>query len=150
LTNIDGLRPYFCERDVIQLGEKLDANSPDYFWKDFPQTAIRRFPIGAVKEEGVTRAMTRIADELAAEDTHGFWLHVDFDVLDPTLMPAVDSPDPGGCDWEELDIMLTALLRHPKLTGVDFAIYDPTLDLTGEYGSRIAALLQRHLQRLSH
>jgi arginase len=26
----------------------------------------------------------------------GYWIHVDVDVLDPTFMPAVDSPDAGG------------------------------------------------------
>ena len=38
-------------------------------------------------------------------------MHVDVDVLDPTLMPAVDSLDPGGLTFEELeDILALAAL----------------------------------------
>ncbi len=32
----------------------------------------------------------------------GYWLHLDVDILDPGVLPAVDSPDPGGLSPAEL------------------------------------------------
>jgi arginase len=33
-----------------------------------------------------------------------YWVHVDVDVLDPAVMPAVDAPDPGGIAYTELEL----------------------------------------------
>jgi arginase family enzyme len=46
---------------------------------------------------------------LAGRGVEGFWVHVDADVLDPEIMPAVDSPEPGGLTYGELAALLRAL-----------------------------------------
>jgi hypothetical protein len=38
-----------------------------------------------------------------------------------------------------------AFLRDPKLVGLNIGIFDPELDSSGEYASRIAAVLRRRL-----
>jgi arginase len=72
----------------------------------------------------------------------GFWIHVDADVLDPTVLPAVDSPEPGGLTLEELDELLTPLVRHPSALGLELTIYDPALDPDRSSAGRLTALLQ--------
>jgi arginase len=32
----------------------------------------------------------------------GFWIHIDADVFDETIMQAVDDPRPDGLDWDEV------------------------------------------------
>jgi arginase len=39
---------------------------------------------------------------MQASGVDGFWIHVDADVLDPTVIPAVDSPEPGGLELDEM------------------------------------------------
>jgi arginase len=58
----------------------------------------------------------------------GFWVHLDADVLDPSVMPAVDSPDPDGLLPDELVALLRPLLASPHCAGLDVTVYDPDLD----------------------
>lgn len=39
---------------------------------------------------------------VAAPDVRGFWIHLDVDILNPVVMPAVDSPEPGELTPDEL------------------------------------------------
>jgi arginase len=68
----------------------------------------------------------------------GFWIHFDVDVLDPQVMPAVDSPAPDGLQYDELSALLGPLLRHPLAVGMNMTIYDPKRDPGGEAGKRLA------------
>jgi arginase len=145
LTDIDGLKPYFLDQDVYQLGEKAEANSATYMFKDFPLTSIHRHPLSEVRAKGVETVTDQIVRMIAAGPVRGFWLHVDMDVLDSTLMPAVDSPENSGLSWAEFDTAMGAFLRDPKLVGLNIGIFDPELDSSGEYASRIAAVLRRRL-----
>jgi arginase len=145
LTDMDGLKPYFLDHDVYQLGEKAEAKSADYTFKDFPLTPIHRFPLSEVRTKGIEAVTNQMVGMIAAAPVKGFWLHVDVDVLDSTLMPSVDSPENCGLSWAEFDAAMAAFLRDPRLVGLNIGIFDPELDPTGEHGRRIAAVLRRRL-----
>lgn len=70
-----------------------------------------------------------------------FWLHVDLDVLDQDVLPAVDYPMPGGLDWEELAELIRPLVDSPALIGADITIYNPDLDPDRRYARHIVAWL---------
>ncbi len=72
----------------------------------------------------------------------GFWLHLDADVLDPSVMPAVDSPDPDGLRTDELRALLGPLAASPRCVGVDVTIYDPDRDPEGAGAALLADLLE--------
>lgn len=76
----------------------------------------------------------------------GFWIHVDADVLDDTLMPAVDSRVPGGLSYEALVGLLRPLLASPGALGVEFTIYDPERDPEGTVGRAFTAALVEALR----
>ena len=82
---------------------------------------------------------------MARPELRGFWIHLDADVLDPAVMPAVDSPEPDGLGLDEVAELLTPLVRHPKALGMQLTIYDPTLDPDGSSAGRLVALLERAL-----
>jgi arginase len=145
LTDIGGLRPYFLDEDVFQLGEKADAHSASYPFKDFPRTSVHRMPLSQVKAEGIDAVTSQIGTMIAAAPVKGFWLHVDVDVIDSALMPAVDSPENCGLSWAEFDAALGEFLRDPKLVGLNIGIFDPELDTSGEHARRLAAILRRRL-----
>jgi arginase len=73
----------------------------------------------------------------------GFWIHVDADVLDPSVMPAVDSPEPGGPTLDELAALVAPLARHPRALGLQLTIYDPALDPDRSCAARLVALFER-------
>ena len=70
-----------------------------------------------------------------------YWLHLDFDVLDPSVMPAVDYQMPNGLTWQELGALVRPLAHSPHLLGVDLTIYNPTLDPDGSHARRIVEFM---------
>jgi arginase len=70
---------------------------------------------------------------------------LDADVINPTAMPAVDSPTPGGPTIEELVDLLVPLVRHPQALGLELTIYDPGLDPDRSCATRLVSLLENVL-----
>ena len=75
----------------------------------------------------------------------GAWLHLDLDVLDPAVLPAVTYPQPGGPDWDQLAAVLEPLAHSPRLLGVSVADFRPDLDPTGDLATRVLEVLARTL-----
>ncbi len=47
------------------------------------------------------------------------YVSVDLDVLDPALMPAVGTPEPGGMDWRQLVSLLGKVAESRRIVGFD-------------------------------
>jgi arginase len=73
------------------------------------------------------------------------WLHIDVDVLDPSIMPAVTYPQDGGPDLDQLAAVLSPLAASPNLVGVSIADLRPDLDPDGGHATRLVGLLDRSL-----
>jgi arginase len=80
-----------------------------------------------------------------ARDPGRFWLHLDLDVLDQQVMPAVDYRMPGGLDWPEAEALLQPMVASPALLGLDVTILNPTLDPAGEHTRRAVDFLAKIL-----
>ena len=84
----------------------------------------------------------------ATTGSTGYWLQVDVDVLDPSFMPAVDSPDPGGLDPQQLVELLKALA--PGAIGGQVTVFDPDLDPDGRYATLLAETIAAGMADLGH
>jgi arginase len=126
LTEWPGLRgPLVPEALVTQIGER-DELEPN-FYAGLTETAFRRFPVRQVLADGIAAI---VAATVAPVDgrTPPLWLHVDLDVLDETVMPAVDSPGSPGLDFARLTDLIGQLLATGRVIGLDVTIYDPERD----------------------
>ena len=99
-------------------------------------------------EDGRTLGMEWVGRALADSyekqpELDGFWIHLDADVLDPSIIPAVDCPEPGGLTVEELTTLLARLVRSPRFAGIDVTLLDPDLDPDGKSRSALIDLLTR-------
>jgi arginase len=81
------------------------------------------------------------AVESIAADAH--WLHIDLDVLATSAFDAVDYPQPGGLDWEELDRLAVAAAREPRCRGVSVVIYNPDRDPSRAGAEKVVAFVSR-------
>jgi arginase len=70
-----------------------------------------------------------------------WWLHVDLDVLTTESLPAVDYPQAGGLDWDDLTALTRGASTVPGLVGIDVTIYNPDLDPQGTGATRIVQYL---------
>lgn len=131
LSDIEGLGPYFAPEDVVHVGcrenDEHREEAQDLLAAVIPASRVISDPAGS---------MALIREVVAADGLAGYWLHIDIDVLDPSFMPAVDSPDPGGLEPQQLKALLGGLAADA--VGAAVCIYDPDLDPHGRYAELVA------------
>lgn len=142
LTDIDNLRPYFHDGDVVVLG----IREQDEYRMELRAAGIPHRPVTLLRAEGMPRTAAWAAELLG--DTEGFWVHLDTDVLDPTVMPAVDAPDDGGIGYGELEHLLADLVSAPGCLGLEVTVFDPDYDPDGRYAAELADALVAGLRPL--
>ena len=86
-------------------------------------------------------AAQAVAYLLRAGGPERYWIHVDADVLDDVVMPAVDYRQPGGLNVDELTAVLRVAMATGRVAGVEITIYNPALDPSGAAGRSLAAAL---------
>ena len=104
-------------------------------------------PASQIRHRGVQHAARTILDVAGRAGLDGYWLHLDVDILDPGVMPAVDSPDPGGLGAAELTGLLAALA--PRAVGAQVTVFDPDLDPDGSHARLLTDILVAGLAPLS-
>jgi arginase len=95
--------------------------------------------------EVAAAALKRLTSHGSSEEPRGFWIHVDADVMNPTVMAAVDSPELGGPTCKELADLLSPLVSHPRALGLELTIYDPGLDPDRSCATRLVSLMENVL-----
>jgi arginase len=134
--------PLVEPQDVALVGRR-DEQEPWYGHDALHASAVLDLPDAAVRSTGYAQIAAPVLERIGGAGVDGFWIHLDADVLDPAVMPAVDSPEPGGPDVNELADLLAPLLRHPRALGMELTIYDPTLDPDEACGRRLVGLLEQ-------
>ncbi len=57
------------------------------------------------------------------------YVSVDLDVFDPSVMPAVGTPEPGGLSWYQVTDLLRAVVKEREVIGLDFMELNPVPQL---------------------
>jgi arginase len=145
VADLDGRGPLVRDPDVVQLGRR-DAEEAE---KDGSQriedTAITVIDLAAVRELGAERAIQVALERLRRSDLDGFWIHLDCDVLDDTIMPAVDYRLPDGLSWTELATVIGAAVESGHVAGIEVTIFNPTLDPDGQIARTLVSTLAQAL-----
>jgi arginase len=141
LTEIDGLKPLVREEDIVAFGFRDAEQQSEYGSQDIRETAIHAFDLDEVRELGAAAAAQQAAGILQRNEVEGFWIHLDADVLDDALMPAVDYRLPGGLSWDELSAVLRVLMTTGQAVGVNVGIFNPALDEDGSLARGLVSCL---------
>ncbi|MBT8227770.1 MAG: arginase family protein [Dactylosporangium sp.] len=142
LAAIEGRRPYFRDADVVLIG----IRTHDGYRMDLEAAGIQALPVPKLRAEGAGRSVQWVRAQLAG--CSGYWLHVDVDVLDPAVMPAVDAPDPGGIAYPELELLIGGLVSSPGCLGMQVTVFDPDYDLDGAHAGALTESLLAGLHPL--
>lgn len=70
--------------------------------------------------EWITRALSHIKGPV--------FLTYDVDGIDPSLIPATGTPEPGGLSWQQSNAFLKALFSSKQVVGMDFVELAPIAD----------------------
>jgi len=117
------------------------AAEMDWFG-DIVQIGIRG--IGSAREGEVADARAYGADIITAYELHEigmkavldripdggpYYLTIDADGLDPTIMPAVMAQTPGGLDWMQTRSLIHGLVEKGRVLGMDLVEIAPSYDV---------------------
>ncbi|MGH7718288.1 MAG: arginase family protein [Gemmatimonadaceae bacterium] len=119
------------DEDVAAVGARDAGEREEAGSQDVRATGIRLFELDTVRARGVDAVAEDAMTVVARPDLASFWLHLDADVLDDSVMPAVDYRQPDGLAPTEMVTLLRVALRSGRLGGVSVAIYNPALDPDG-------------------
>ncbi|MBI5582728.1 MAG: arginase family protein [Deltaproteobacteria bacterium] len=139
LADLDGLRPLVREEDVVVFGFRDGDSAVASGSPDVRQTAMQLFDLTEVRRLGAAEAARRGLAALEASGVEGLWVHLDADVLNDVVMPAVDYRMPEGLWPRELTEALTVVLASPLAAGMEVTIYNPNFDNAERSAARALA-----------
>ncbi len=149
LTDVDGLKPLVLDQDIILFGYRDREQAASFGSQDVRNTDINSFDLSYVKELGITTAASMAVKKLLQQDELlGFWVHIDADVLDDSIMPAVDYRLNGGLSFYELSELLKIIVASGRTVGIDITIFNPNFDSDGSIAHRFVSSILEGLSIL--
>ena len=73
--------------------------------------------------------MRSVLDRIPAQSN--YYLTIDADGVDPTIMPAVAGPAPGGVNYDQMRTLIHGLVDKGRVVGMDIVEITPKRDLNG-------------------
>jgi arginase len=144
LVDLHKRKPYIRNEDAVQIGLSREPSDTEFAATEtFEKSGIKIVPIDDIERRGARTTAAEARKILDTAPTEGFWIHVDADVLDAKIMPAVDSPNPRGLSYVQLKNILATLLASPKAIGLEVTIFDPDLDPDGERAAQLAKTIEQ-------
>lgn len=144
LTDLEGRGPLLRDEDVVAFGFRDGAESAEAGMQPLPPQ-MHTIDLEGVRVAGAAAAARHAVGRLTGGPIAGYWIHLDVDVLDDALMPAVDYRLPGGLTWAELESVLRTALSGDRAVGLDVTIFNPRLDPDGTIAARLTECLHRGL-----
>ena len=145
LSRLGGRTPLVDARHAALLGRR-DLPQDWYGDAALGASSILDVPSHRLQSDDWLEVAATTLDQVAPPDVRGFWIQVDADVLDPSAMAAVDSPEPDGLTPRELLRVLTPLVQHPRALGLSLTTYDPALDPDRSCARRLVNMLEALLK----
>jgi arginase len=139
LTDIEGLKPLVLDQDIVVFGYRDGDQAASYGSQDVYETNMHVFDLEKVHTLGITHAASLAIEKLMNDDLAGFWIHLDVDVLDDEIMPAVDYRLDGGLSFSDLNELLKIILGSKCAVGMDITILNPLLDVDGSITHRFVS-----------
>ena len=133
-------------RDSVN-GEKEGYSSPIRRASELPfieeiyQIGLRG--VGSGREEEVKAAKEYGANLISAYELHQigmqkvlnripndrhYYITIDADGMDPTIMPAVNAPTPGGLNWLQLREFIHEIVKKGRVLGLDLVEISPSYE----------------------
>ena len=139
LTNIDNLRPLVRDTDVVVFGYRDSKQAAIDRSQNVKDTEMHVFDLLTVKELNIHSAASMAIERLLRNQLDGFWIHLDVDVLEDSIMPAVDYRQSDGIGFSDLSQLLRILLASKNVVGMTITIFNPRLDFGGSIARKLVS-----------
>jgi len=109
-------------KGIVQIGLRAQGSGrpADYqAARDYGAVLVSAYEL---HEVGMKAVLDRIPDG------GNYYLSIDADGLDPTIMPAVDGPAPGGVNFVQARQLIHGLVKKGRVVGMDIVEIQPAKD----------------------
>ncbi len=132
-----GAPPVLGEERLVHVGSRA-LDKPEI--EAFNSSPARLYTAQQVKRTGAADVAEESARHL---ENRSDWIacHLDIDVVDPSFIPAVNYPTPGGLTLDEAAMVMRALVKTGKLRVLEVAAYNASRDRRGASAKAVVALL---------
>jgi arginase len=145
VTDIDGQRPLVRDEDVVAFGRRDAEEAEREGSQRIEESGVNLIDLSAIRANGIAWSVRTALDRLTGSKLAGHWVHLDADVLDDAVMPAVDYRLPDGLSWDEVAIVLSAAIASGRMAGIDITIFNPALDPSGAIAARFVEAIATDL-----
>ncbi|MGN9783849.1 arginase family protein [Nonomuraea sp. ZG12] len=140
IADLAGAKPLIVDRAAALIGHRDPGELRDT-GAAMSATDALVIPLGEIRDTGAEATARRALAHLDGAGVERFLLHIDADVLDDALMPAVDYRLPGGLGRREFALLTGTLLADDRVAALDVTIYNPALDPGGAAGRNLVGCL---------
>jgi arginase len=146
VADIEGAAPLVRAEDTVVFANRDAGNRERRGCQPLPEEMLV-VDRGRVRELGAESAVGEAITHLtrAGGPPDGFWIHLDADVLDESIMRAVDDPRPDGLSLAEVTAGLRTAIGSGHAVGLQITIYNPDFDGDGSDGRGLAAAINEAL-----
>jgi arginase len=122
IRRASGLEPPLPMSYITMLGVR-DTDPGEQYLIDthnIPQITTKDVKTNSYRITGEIERLAALTDLI--------YVHIDLDILDPSVMPGLNTPVDGGPNAEELSKTLETIFKHPKVEGLGLASYPANND----------------------
>lgn len=102
---------------IVQVGVRSISEEEFEFAQSEPDVKVHFWPTG--------RDELDLHDVVCGQLSRHVYLSIDLDVLDPSIMPAVGTPEPGGMSWWDTIRLIREVSRRSRIVGFDVLELSP-------------------------
>ena len=114
-----GRRIVDCGARLVQVGVRSISEEEDRFLRK--EESVKTFYASEVRDN-----LADVTRGIVSNLSGNVYVSIDLDVFDPSLMPSVGTPEPGGLDWfEVIDILRDVMRADCNIVGYDIMELSP-------------------------
>ena len=102
---------------TVEVGVRSISEEEFEFAKSAPDLSVHFWPPDEPKKEFYEAVCRQLSSHV--------YVSIDLDVMDPSIMSAVGTPEPGGMSWWDLTGLIRAVSRNSRIVGFDIVELSP-------------------------
>ncbi len=124
--------------NIIQVGARGAGSARPSDVTDAKGWGVKFFPMKQIRSMDIRSSIDLIVSEIP--ENSAVYIALDIDVMDPSVVPGVIGPAPGGFNYYEILFLLESVADRARLAGFNLAEFMPSTDI-GKRGALLCARL---------
>ena len=109
-------------KSIFQIGLRGVGSGRQKEFEDAKAYGSNLISAYEVHDVGIKNILKKIPDD------SNFYITVDADGIDPTIMPAVNAPTPGGLNWIQIRELIHGIVTKGRVVGFDLVEISPKFE----------------------